>query len=88
MGRVKHPSEVVKEGDEIDVKVLRVDKEKGKISWDASRSADPLEHRRGEVPVGAVVDGVVTRTAPFGPSCSSSPESRDSCTYRRSPCSI
>jgi small subunit ribosomal protein S1 len=31
-GRVKHPSEVVKQGDEIEVKILKFDKEKSRIS--------------------------------------------------------
>lgn len=66
-GRVKHPSEVVKEGDEIDVKVLRVDKEKGKISLGRKQVLpDPWSTVEEKYPVGAVVDGVVTRTAPFG----------------------
>lgn len=66
-GRVKHPSEVVKEGDEIDVKVLRVDKEKGKISLGRKQVLpDPWSNIEEKYPVGAVLDGVVTRTAPFG----------------------
>ena len=66
-GRVKHPSEVVREGEEIEVKVLRVDKEKGKISLGRKQVLpDPWENVESKYPVGAVVQGEVTRTAPFG----------------------
>jgi len=66
-GRVKHPSEVVSEGEEIAVKVLKVDKEKGKISLGRKQVLpDPWENVEAKYPVGSVVEGEVTRTAPFG----------------------
>lgn len=66
-GRVRHPSEVVKEGDEIDVMVLRVDKEKGKISLGRKQVLpDPWDTVESKYPAGSVVTGVVTRIAPFG----------------------
>lgn len=66
-GRVKHPSEAVREGEEIDVKVLRVDKEKGKISLGRKQVLpDPWEEIESRYPIGAVIEGEVTRTAPFG----------------------
>jgi 4-hydroxy-3-methylbut-2-enyl diphosphate reductase len=66
-GRVKHPSEVVREGQEIEVKVLRVDKEKGKISLGRKQVLpDPWLGVEEKYPVGSVVTGEVTRTAPFG----------------------
>lgn len=66
-GRVHHPSEVVKEGDEIDVMVLRVDKEKGKISLGRKQVLpDPWDAVESKYPVGSVVSGTVTRIAPFG----------------------
>ncbi|HHX27396.1 MAG: bifunctional 4-hydroxy-3-methylbut-2-enyl diphosphate reductase/30S ribosomal protein S1 [Bacillota bacterium] len=66
-GRVKHPSEVVSEGEEIEVKVLRVDKEKGKISLGRKQVLpDPWLNVEEKYPVGSVVTGEVTRTAPFG----------------------
>lgn len=66
-GRVRHPSEVVKEGDEIDVMVLRVDKEKGKISLGRKQVLpDPWDQAESKYPAGSVVTGTVTRIAPFG----------------------
>ena len=66
-GRVKHPSEVVREGEEIEVKVLRVDKEKGKISLGRKQVLpDPWQGVEVKYPVGSVIQGEITRTAPFG----------------------
>lgn len=65
--RVSHPSEVVREGQEIDVMVLRVDREKGKISLGLKQVLpDPWENVELKYPVGSVVEGNVTRLAPFG----------------------
>jgi len=66
-GRVDHPSQVLKEGEEIDVKVLRVDHEKGKISLGLKQILpDPWNKVAERYQVGAVVTGKVTRLAPFG----------------------
>ncbi len=66
-GRVKHPSEIVREGQELTVKVLRVDKDKGKISLGRKQVLpDPWDNVEQDYPVGATVEGEVTRTAPFG----------------------
>ncbi|MGE5485256.1 MAG: bifunctional 4-hydroxy-3-methylbut-2-enyl diphosphate reductase/30S ribosomal protein S1 [Ignavibacteriales bacterium] len=66
-GRVNHPSEVVKEGDEIDVMILRIDKEKGKISLGLKQVLpDPWSTVATKYPVDSVVEGKVTRLAPFG----------------------
>ncbi len=66
-GRVKHPSEVVREGDELDVKVLRIDRDKGKISLGRKQVLpDPWIGVDEKYPVDSVFMGEVTRTAPFG----------------------
>lgn len=66
-GRVNHPSEVVKEGQELDVKVLRVDREKGRISLGLKQILpDPWTTVSTKYPEGSVVEGRVTRLAPFG----------------------
>jgi small subunit ribosomal protein S1 len=66
-GRVNHPSEVVHEGQELEVKVLKVDKEKGRISLGRKQVLpDPWDDVETKYPVGAVIKGEVTRTAPFG----------------------
>lgn len=66
-GRVNHASDVLREGQEIEVKILDMDPEKGRISL--SRKAllpDPWENAATKYPVGAVFTGKVLRIAPFG----------------------
>jgi 4-hydroxy-3-methylbut-2-enyl diphosphate reductase len=66
-GRVNHPSEVVREGQELEVKVLKVDRERGRISLGRKQVLpDPWDNVEEKYPVGAVIKGEVTRTAPFG----------------------
>jgi small subunit ribosomal protein S1 len=65
--RVSDPAEIVKAGDEITVKVLRVDEEKQKISLGLKQlSADPWSRVAEAYKVGQVRQGRVTRVAPFG----------------------
>jgi small subunit ribosomal protein S1 len=65
--RVSNPSEMVKPGEEITVKVLRVDEDKGKISLGLKQlSADPWEKVQQTYEVGQVRPGRVTRVAQFG----------------------
>ena len=65
--RVADASEVVKAGDEITVKVLRVDEDKQKISLGLKQlSADPWTRVHEMYEVGQVRAGRVTRVAEFG----------------------
>jgi small subunit ribosomal protein S1 len=65
--RVSDVSEVVKAGDEITVKVLRVDGETGRIALGLKQlSADPWSTVEGSYEVGQVRVGRVTRVAEFG----------------------
>jgi small subunit ribosomal protein S1 len=65
--RVSNPAEMVKVGDEITVKVLRVDEEKQKISLGLKQlSADPWSRVNELYKVGQVLPGRVTRVAQFG----------------------
>ncbi len=64
---VSHPSEVVTVGDKVDVKVLEVDRDRERISLSIRQTAaDPWDTFAGETEVGAIIDGVVTKTVPFG----------------------
>lgn len=66
-GRVDHPSSVVKEGDRINVMVLRIDREKGRISLGLKQTLpDPWERAGEKYEVDSVVKGKITRLAPFG----------------------
>lgn len=65
--RIKHPSELVKVGDEVEVQVLRVDKEHSKISLGLKQlKPSPWEMAADKYPLGSVVTGTVARLAPFG----------------------
>lgn len=65
--RVTDPREVVKEGDRIDVKVLKVDRERGRISLGLKQvQGDPWADVAQRFPVGTVVNGRVVSVADFG----------------------
>ena len=65
--RVSDTSQVVKPGDEITVKVLRVDEDKQKISLGLKQlTADPWSRVHETYEVGQVCTGRVTRLADFG----------------------
>jgi len=65
--RIKHPSEVLKENDKIDVKILNVDPEKKKISLGLKQLLPkPWELAPEKYLVGSDVEGTVVRIAPFG----------------------
>jgi small subunit ribosomal protein S1 len=65
--RVSAPSEIVKAGEEITVKVLRVDEDKQKISLGLKQlSADPWSKVSDVYKVGQRRPGRVTRVAEFG----------------------
>ncbi|MEZ5940349.1 MAG: S1 RNA-binding domain-containing protein [Planctomycetaceae bacterium] len=65
--RIGHPSEVLKEGDEVEVKVLSIDTEKQRISLGMRQLApNPWKLAEGKYPKGSKVRGRVTRTEAFG----------------------
>ena len=65
--RVKHPSEVVAVGDEVDVKILRFDKEKTRVSLGMKQlGADPWEAIARRYPPNTRLVGKVTNIADYG----------------------
>ena len=65
--RVNHPSEVLKVGQEVEVQVLSVDKEKKKIALSIKRAeVDPWTTVAERYYPGQVVTGTITKIAPFG----------------------
>ena len=66
-GRVSHPSKVVKLGEEVEVVVLGVDKEQGKVSLGIKqRLGDPWEKAVEKYPIGSRVNGKVVNILPYG----------------------
>lgn len=65
--RVKHPSEIVSVGDEINVKVLKFDKEKSRVSLGMKQMGnDPWEEIANRYPEGAKLTGQVTNLTDYG----------------------
>lgn len=65
--RVKHPNEVVAIGDEIDVVVLKFDKEKSRVSLGLKQlDEDPWKSLIQRFPVGTRISGKVTNIADYG----------------------
>ena len=65
--RVKHPSEVVTVGDEIDVRVLRFDRDKNRVSLGIKQlGADPWQAIARRYPTNTRMFGKVTNIADYG----------------------
>jgi len=66
-GRINHPSEILKVGQEIDVVVLDVNKEKERVSLGLKQKmANPWDNIETKYPVGAKVKGKVVSLVPYG----------------------
>lgn len=65
--RVNNPSEIVKVDDQVEVQVLSIDQEKGRVSLGLKQlKANPWSNSENKYPVGAIVQGKVVRIAAFG----------------------
>jgi small subunit ribosomal protein S1 len=65
--RVSHPSELVKPGDEVEVVVLAINKEKQEISLGMKQTQqNPWEKVAADYPRGAIVKGVVRNLTNYG----------------------
>ena len=65
--RVNHPSEILHIGQEVEVQVLSVDKDKKKIALSIKRAEiDPWTTLEQRYTPGQVVTGTITKIAPFG----------------------
>ena len=66
-GRLTHPSELLKMGQEIDVVVLDINKEKERVSLGLKQTQrNPWDKIEERFPVGATVRGRVTNLVPYG----------------------
>ncbi|MFT6387251.1 MAG: small subunit ribosomal protein S1 [Cellvibrionaceae bacterium] len=65
--RIKHPSEIVNIGDEIDVKVLKFDRERNRVSLGLKQTGeDPWVEIKKRYPEGARAKAVVTNLTDYG----------------------
>lgn len=65
--KVDHPSSLYKTGDKVEVLVLEVNKDEGKLNLSVKRlTPDPWKNILDRYPLESVVSGQVTRIAPYG----------------------
>ena len=66
-GRIKHPSEVVKPNQEVDVKILSLDPERERIQLGYKQlQPRPWDNAQEKYPEGSIVEGKVVRITDFG----------------------
>ena len=66
-GRISHPSEMVKVGEEINVMIIEVDRERERVSLGLKQTtANPWDGIESRYPVGAQVRGKVVNLVPYG----------------------
>lgn len=66
-GRLSHPSELLRVGQELDVVVLDINREKERVSLGLKqKSANPWDNIEAKYPVGAKVKGKVVNLVPYG----------------------
>src|SRR6187401_2826099 len=69
-GRINHPSEMLKIDQEIEVKVLQIDKDKEKIALGLKqKDASPWENIESKYPVGSVHEAEVVNIMSYGAFC-------------------
>lgn len=64
--RVKHPSDILNEGDIVDVYVIDVDYKNEKISLGLKQVDDPAENSINKLVIGNIYEGKVERLTPYG----------------------
>ena len=65
--RIQHPSEVLKVGQEVDVKIISIDRDKKRIGLSIRQTHDdPWLARIGKYEVGQLLEGSITRLTKFG----------------------
>lgn len=66
-GRINHPSELLKVGDKIEVKILSFDKESMKVSLGLKqKDANPWQEVEQKFPIGTKIKGRVVNVVPYG----------------------
>lgn len=66
-GRIRHPSEMVTVGQELEVQILEVDQEKERVSLGLKQClANPWDAIEGRFPVGSRLRGKVVNIVPYG----------------------
>jgi len=65
--RIQHPSEILKVGQEVKVKVINIDHEKKRIGLSIRQlQSDPWDQKAAQFQVGQLIEGTITRLTKFG----------------------
>ena len=65
--RIKHPSEVVSIGDELNVMILNIDREKGRVALGLKqRDENPWNEIEKKYPPGTIIEGEIVNLVPYG----------------------
>lgn len=65
--RIKHPSEMVEIGDELEVMILNIDKEKGRVALGLKqKEKNPWEEIEEKYPPGTHIKGSIVNLVPYG----------------------
>lgn len=66
-GRISHPSEMVRQGEEIEVMILEVDRDKERVSLGLKQTTkNPWDRIEEKYPIGGTVHGKVVNLVPYG----------------------
>jgi small subunit ribosomal protein S1 len=66
-GRVTHPADVLQSGEEVEVYVLNVERERGRVGLSLKRLyPDPWETAEGKYGIGEIFEGTITNIVNFG----------------------
>jgi len=66
-GRISHPSEMLKQGEEIEVMIIEINREKERVSLGLKQTkSNPWENIENKYPIGAHVKGKVVNLVPYG----------------------
>jgi small subunit ribosomal protein S1 len=66
-GRIQHPSEMVKQGEEIEVIVIEVDRDRERVSLGLKQlQSNPWDRIEEKFPVGTTITGRVVNMVPYG----------------------
>ncbi len=65
--RIKHPSEMVHLGEELEVIILHVDKDKGRVALGMKqKESNPWEEIEQRYPIGTLIKGKIVNLVPYG----------------------
>ena len=66
-GRIQHPSEMLKQGEEVEVMIIEIDRDRERVSLGLKQLQDnPWDRIEERFPIGATVSGKVVNLVPYG----------------------